>query len=91
LDLALNPDPTRDEIFEVYGKMKDAFAANDNVRLNVAEVNRLSPALAQLVIAAGRAAPDRDGSFMLVSPTAGLVDGFQSLGLFADFMTIGME
>ena len=27
MDLALSPDPTRDEIFEVYGKMKDAFAA----------------------------------------------------------------
>lgn len=91
MDLALSADPTRDEIFEVYGKMKDAFAANDNVRLNVAEVHRLSPALAQLVIAAGRAGADREGSFVLVSPTAGLVDGFQSLGLFADFMTVGME
>ncbi len=60
MDLALSPDPSRDEIFEVYGKMKDAFAANDNVRLNVSEVNRLTPALAQLVIAAGRAAADKE-------------------------------
>ncbi|MHB2169731.1 STAS domain-containing protein [Alsobacter sp. R-9] len=91
MDLALTSEPTRDEIFEVYGKMKDAFAANDNVRLHVAEVNRLTPALAQLIIAAGRAAPGREGAFTLVSPTAGLVDGFQALGLFADFMTVGME
>lgn len=91
MDLALSPDPTRDEIFDAYNKMKDAFAASEAVRLDAAQVNRLPVALAQLIISAGRTAEASGGSFTLVSPPAAVVDGFQALGMFADFMTIGME
>jgi ABC-type transporter Mla MlaB component len=91
LDLALSPDPTRDEIFDAYNKMKDAFAASEAVRLDAAQVNRLPVALAQLIISAGRTAEASGRSFTLVSPPAAVVDGFQALGMFADFMTIGME
>jgi hypothetical protein len=91
LELALSPDPTRDEIFDVYRKMKDAFTAHEPVRLDAAQVNRMPVALAQLILAAGRSADATSGSFTLVSPPAAVVDGFQALGMFADFMTIGME
>jgi hypothetical protein len=66
-------------------------SAGEPIRLDVGATLELSPALAQLVVTAGRSAASSDVSFTLVSPTPQLVDAFQSYGLFADLMTISME
>jgi hypothetical protein len=91
LDLTLSSDPGRDEVLDLCGKLRDALASGEPVRLDVSATVELSPALAQLVVAAGRSASGSDIPFTLVSPTPQLVDGFQTYGLFADLMTISME
>jgi hypothetical protein len=92
LDLSLSPDPGRDEVFDLCGKMREAVLSGDAIRLDAGATQTLSPALAQLIVAAGRSAnAAADSGFTLVSPTPQLVDAFQTFGLFADLMTISME
>ena len=91
MDLSLSPDPGRDEVFELCGKLREAVNAGEPIRLDTGATLELSPALAQLVIAAGRSAAASEVPFTLVSPTPQLVDAFQTFGLFADLMTISME
>jgi hypothetical protein len=91
LDLSLSSDPSRDEVFELSGKLRDAVNAGEPIRLDAGATLELSPALAQLVVAAARSAAAADVSMTLVSPTPQMVDAFQTYGLFADLMTISME
>jgi hypothetical protein len=91
LDLSLSSDPSRDEVFELCGKLRDAVNAGEPIRLDAGATLELSPALAQLVVAAARSAAASDVSMTLVSPTPQMVDAFQTYGLFADLMTISME
>jgi hypothetical protein len=91
LDLSLSPDPGRDEVFDLCGKLRDAVSAGEAIRLDAGATVELSPALAQLIVASGRSANAADVGFSLVSPTPQLVDSFQTFGLFADLMTISME
>lgn len=90
MDISVSPEPGRDEIFDLFGRAKDALHAGEPIRLLTGDVQNVSPALAQLVIAVARAAGP-SGSFTLVSPSGALVDSFQAYGLFSDFMTISME
>lgn len=91
MDLTLLPEPSRDDIFELAGKLRDAVSVAEPIRLDAGAMLELSPALAQLVVAAGRSAAAASIPFTLVSPTPQMVDAFQSYGLFADLMTISME
>ncbi|MCP8937821.1 STAS domain-containing protein [Alsobacter sp. SYSU M60028] len=90
MDIRLGPEPGRDEIFDVCRRAKEALPSGQPLRLVTEDVQRVSPALAQLIIGISRAAGP-DAPFTLVSPSAPLVDAFQAYGLFADFMTIPME
>lgn len=78
-------------MFELCGKLRDAVSAGEPIRLDAGATLELSPALAQLVVAAARSAAASDVSMTLVSPTPQMVDAFQTYGLFADLMTISME
>ncbi len=91
MDLSLSPDPGRDEVFDLCGKLREAVSSGEAIRLDAGATLTLSPALAQLIVAAGRSANAADVGFTLVSPTPQLVDAFQTFGLFADLMTISME
>lgn len=91
MDLTLSPDPSRDDVFELGSKLRDAVTTGEPIRLDAGATLELSPALAQLVVAAGRSAAAANIPFTLVSPTPQMVDAFQSYGLFADLMTISME
>jgi anti-anti-sigma regulatory factor len=45
----------------------------------------------QLILSIARTARESGAGFTLVTPSAQLVDDFQTFGLFADMMTIAME
>jgi anti-anti-sigma regulatory factor len=81
----------RSEVSALCGQLREALCGGEGVRLDVSATASLSPALAQLIVAAGRAAQGAGVPFVLVSPRAELVDGFQELGLFGELMTLSME
>ena len=91
MDIALGPEPTRDDIFDLYCRAKDAFSASEPLRLLTADLQRVPASLAQFIISCSRTAASGAGTFTLVAPSAALVDAFQAYGLFSDFMTISME
>jgi hypothetical protein len=91
VDLAIGGSVSRDEIFDLCNKVKDAFGAGKPVRLDGSQADGLTPILAQVILAAGKAASEGGQSFTLVSPSAAMIDAFQGFGLFADLMTIPME
>jgi hypothetical protein len=91
VDLAIGGSASRDEIFDLCNKVKDAFGAGEPVRLNASEADGLTPILAQVILSAGKAAREGGPTFTLVSPSGAMIDSFQGFGLFADLMTIPME
>ena len=91
VELNVGSSVGRSEVAALCGQLKEALSAGEGVRLDVSETASLSPALAQLIVAAGRAAQGAGLAFVLSSPRPDLVDGFQELGLFGELMTLSME
>jgi hypothetical protein len=91
VDISLGPEPTRDDIFDLYCRAKDAFSAGEPLRLLSADLQRVPASLAQFIISCSRTAASGTGTFTLAAPSVALVDAFQAYGLFSDFMTISME
>ena len=91
VELVVVEQPGRGDVVALHGGLKEALAAGEGVRLDVSATGSLPPALAQLLVAAGRSAAATGQPFVLVSPRPELVDAFQGLGLFGDLMTLSME
>jgi hypothetical protein len=91
VELVVGEQPGRGEVVALYGGLKDALASGEGVRLDVSATASPPPALAQLLVAAGREAAAAGRPFVLVSPRPEFVDAFQGLGLFGDLMTLSME
>jgi anti-anti-sigma regulatory factor len=91
VELVVAEQPGRGDVVSLHGGLKEALALGAGVRLDVSATASLPPALAQLLVAAGRSAAATGQPFVLVSPRPELVDAFQGLGLFGDLMTLSME
>ncbi|PSC03968.1 hypothetical protein SLNSH_16175 [Alsobacter soli] len=91
VDLTLGSTANRDEVMDLFSKIKDAFAAGQDIKLDASAAEDMSPILAQVILSAGRTASDSGHGFTLVSPSPAMIDAFQGYGLFADLMTIPME
>lgn len=91
MDIVLPAQAGREMVFEIANQARDAFAAGESVRLDASAADSVQPAMVQLIVSMAGAARETGAGFTLVSPSAQLVDDFQTFGLFAELMTISME
>lgn len=91
MDAALAAQPSREALFDLANLAKDTFSAGEALRLDASAAEQVPPAVIQLILSIARTARESGAGFTLVTPSAQLVDDFQTFGLFADMMTIAME
>lgn len=92
MELVLPAQVNREVVLAFANQAKEAFqGGTEAVRLDASAAASVHPAMLQLILAMGRSAREAGRSFTLVAPSGELIDNFQSLGLFADLMTISME